>query len=88
MPHRWLLVPVTGELTVPALVSHIPVFFLQTAKTQNLPSPEGPTGEAEVKEDKSRWSAFCHGRSVWKIRQAQEATLGRIQLQLFLAEAC
>ncbi|KAM7331552.1 hypothetical protein ACRRTK_008260 [Alexandromys fortis] len=34
----------------------------ETAKTQNLPSPGGPTGEAEAKEDKSPWSAFCHGR--------------------------
>ncbi|XP_038200439.2 WD repeat-containing protein 49-like [Arvicola amphibius] len=36
--------------------------LFETAKTQNLPSPEGPTGEAEAKEDKSRWSAFCRGR--------------------------
>lgn len=77
-----LLVPVTREVTVPVLTSsHIPVFFLQPAKTQNLPSPGGPTGEAEAKEDKSRWSAFCHGRSVWKIRPVQEATPGRIQLR-------
>ncbi|XP_031194673.1 WD repeat-containing protein 49-like [Mastomys coucha] len=42
--------------------------------TPNPRSPEGPIVEAKAKADKSRWSAFCHGRllsgrrkSCWKM---------------------
>lgn len=49
-------------------------FFLQTEKTHNPPSPEGPVVEVEVKADKSQWSAFSHDRSVWTIRPVKGAT--------------
>ncbi|XP_052610544.1 WD repeat-containing protein 49-like [Peromyscus californicus insignis] len=36
--------------------------LFETEKTPPLPSLEGPLVEAEVKEDKSPWSAFCRSR--------------------------
>ncbi|XP_076416262.1 cilia- and flagella-associated protein 337-like isoform X2 [Peromyscus maniculatus bairdii] len=36
--------------------------LFETEKTPPLPSLEGPVVEAELREDKSRWSAFCRGR--------------------------